>query len=358
MDRRSVMSLLIFITIFLSTWHIMLQQQEQFYEATQPSTNNFITPSMSAMLTSANESAVSDALYDVDSIPKNDFSQLIDLTDFQFVVNTMTCRNLTRQPLVVILVHSAPGNFDKRRTIRETWGERDERALLRFFVGRVVNNTNVDEKLSHEMNLYGDIVQGSFEDTYWNLTYKHVMVLKWFVYYCPNAKYLLKTDDDVLINTPLLYDLIESPRPEYSQLYQKKRVFCSLTKEVVRVKRTFRSKWRVSFKEYPDKFYPLFCPGYVILYTADVVPLLYQVAQKLPYFRIDDVHITGTAAVKSNVTVEYPVDAFALPKEVDLNKEFLFLGPNADEEDIRRVWKEIKNNYHKTVGYDNEIPQK
>ncbi|CAH1716720.1 unnamed protein product [Chironomus riparius] len=356
MDRRSIMSLLIGITLFLSTWHIMLQQQEQYYDVTLP-TNNFITPSLSSQ---TNESAAfSNFLYDspesldLDNLPKNDFSQLIDLNDFKFLMNTKTCKDLNKQPLVVILIHSAPHNDNKRKTIRETWGSKDSRSLLRFFVGNV-NKTSLEEKINLENEIHGDIVQGNFDDAYRNLTYKHVMVLKWFVYFCPDAKYLLKTDDDVLINTPLLYDVLDKPTPSFNQLYRSKTIFCTKAEEV-RVKRTFRSKWRVSFKEYPDKYYPTFCPGYIILYTADVVPQLYHQAQKLPYFWIDDVHITGTTATKSNISIEWPGDAFLMNLDkLKENTNFLFSGPDLTENEIRSTWKLIKSNGKNLVNYSSE----
>jgi hypothetical protein len=36
------------------------------------------------------------------------------------------------------------------------------------------------------------------------MTYKHIMALKWVVYFCPGVRYVLKTDDDTFVNTPVL----------------------------------------------------------------------------------------------------------------------------------------------------------
>lgn len=50
--------------------------------------------------------------------------------------------------------------------------------------------------------------KGSFIDTYHNLTYKHVMNLKWFNTHCSGVKYLIKMDDDVLMNVPAVIDYL------------------------------------------------------------------------------------------------------------------------------------------------------
>ena len=44
-----------------------------------------------------------------------------------------------------------------------------------------------------------------FQDIYYNLTLKTVMGLKWTSIYCNQAKYIMKTDDDIFVNIPLLH---------------------------------------------------------------------------------------------------------------------------------------------------------
>jgi Galactosyltransferase len=342
MERRSLMSLLIGVTLCVSVWHIMLQQQqqEQFYETTSLLNDSITIPPSSTVVVVDEE------------LPKNDFSQLIDLEDFEFVIAPKTCKELARPPTLVIHVHSAPDNFHKRTVIRETWGSQrqDTRALLLFLVG-TVNSTNLQEKLEVESKKNGDVVQGSFEDSYRNLTYKHVMALKWFVYNCHEARYLLKTDDDVFINLPLMNSYLEAPTELSSPFHRGKLLFCH---EIARakVKRTYRSKWRVSYDEYLDSYFPSHCPGFVILYSADVVYQLYQEAQRQPYFWIDDVHITGNVATKLNISIS-PSDSLYLSVDdqrdllagkIDIeNVAFFFAQPNLKETEIRKLWKLVEN---------------
>ena len=45
------------------------------------------------------------------------------------------------------------------------------------------------------------VAQEDFADTYHNLTYKGVAALKWIDMYCSQAVFVLKTDDDIFVNT-------------------------------------------------------------------------------------------------------------------------------------------------------------
>lgn len=342
------MSLFVGLTLCVSLWQIMLQQQQQepFIDSTPILIsllgNESIGPSF---ISSTIVSNVSPGIQ-LELLPKNDFSQLIDLDNFEFLLNHQACRELEQKPILVIIVHSAPNNFNKRMIIRETWGTEDPRALLIFMIG-AVDSSNLQDDIQRENKVHGDLVQGDFKDAYRNMTYKHVMALKWFVYNCPEARFLLKTDDDVFVNTPLLFDSLGTPNELYKSFNRGRLLFCN---EVLRskVKRSFRSKWRVSYSEYHDKYYPNHCPGFAILYSSDVVFQLYREAQKLPYFWIDDVHLTGNVATKLNISIT-PANSLSLNGDQQnnlLNEDtqskdvpFLFALPNLGEAVIRKLWK-------------------
>ena len=49
----------------------------------------------------------------------------------------------------------------------------------------------------------------SFQDSYHNLTLKTVMGLKWTSIFCPHAQFILKTDDDIYVNVPLLTSVVK-----------------------------------------------------------------------------------------------------------------------------------------------------
>ena len=59
-----------------------------------------------------------------------------------------------------------------------------------------------------------------FQDIYYNLTLKTVMGLKWSSIYCSQVKYVMKTDDDIFVNVPLLHQVAvkESQAPFTNQI--------------------------------------------------------------------------------------------------------------------------------------------
>lgn len=348
-ERKPLMSLLIGVMLCFSLWHFMLQQQQEEMFNHLPQFRLEVGND-SIMLFMPQTKKPIHVFHLLEDLPKNDLNQLIDLENFEFLINQRTCNNLDYMPKVlVILVHSAPNNFYKRRVIRETWGRKDPRGFTFFLIG-AVNSTNLQEKIILENNEHKDIVQGNFQDSYRNMTYKHMMAFKWFVYNCPNAKYLLKTDDDIFVNSPLIYRYLESPPMKYEQFHQNRLLFCSEIKRA-KVKRTFRSKWRVSYDEFLDSYFPSHCPGFSILYSADIVFQLYLQAQNLPYFWIDDVHITGNVASKLNIPIASTGNFFLSDKQQQdmlsglLNpneRPFFFARPNLSEADIRNLWKVVQ----------------
>lgn len=351
LERKSFMSLLLGLSVCTFFGHLMLQQEPpQYIDPAPPfsasALDNESIASFTTSSTDINYSAPSEM--QMEGLPKNDFSHLIDLENFEYLINHPTCKERKKRPLVVVLVHSAPENYHKRTIIRETWGAKDARALLFFIIG-AVNSTNLQDKIDLEDKVHEDVVQGNFRDAYRNMTYKHVMALKWFLYDCPKARYLLKTDDDVFVNTPLLYNYLESPSPAVGQQFPSERLLLCFEITSAKVKRSYRSKWRVSFDEYPEKYFPNHCPGFSILYSADVVKQLYLKAQQLKYFWIDDVHITGSVASKLNLTISPANGLFLNPYEQrDLlqgqqhSTTFLFAQPNLNEQDIRALWDLVR----------------
>lgn len=276
-------------------------------------------------------------------LSRSDYFNLLNITDFTFEVLNKVCSNSS--VLLLVLVHSSPKNFVKRKTIRETWGQNSENIKIVFMIG-AVNDSNLQKLLLKENNVNSDIIQGNFVDAYRNMTYKHVMSLKYAVYHCPQAKYILKTDDDVFVNMPTIVGFLKyglSPNGADNLM------LCVLIRNAL-VLRSYRSKWRVSFKEYPYRRYPPYCIGWAILYSPDVVFALYKAAQKNDYFWIDDVHITGIIADQVHIVhtdveplVLFNKDVKALVQsEIKSYKPFLFGGPDLDPSEIRALWNFVQ----------------
>ncbi|CAG9841012.1 unnamed protein product [Diabrotica balteata] len=273
-------------------------------------------------------------------LPTEDYNRLLNIS-FNFSIMNQVCQE-SNSVLVLMVVHSAPLNFDKRQAIRDTWGQMDETKKIVFLIGDP-SSLEEQKNIEAESTLFGDIVQGNFIDTYRNLTYKHVTVLKYFIYHCPHAKFLLKTDDDVFVNWPsmknfLTYDLCPGDR---------QTIYC-ITRTHSHVDRN-ESKWVVTFEEYSEEFYPPYCLGYFIVYTPEVVFTLYKEAQKSNSFLwVDDAFVTGILFKNLNYT-HTDIESLVLSGDnLDaINKDFTnvtiksFLFRLMGKTEMQTVWKYV-----------------
>ncbi|KAH8285988.1 hypothetical protein KR054_000486 [Drosophila jambulina] len=277
-------------------------------------------------------------------------THLMDLPDFEYKINQPAC---DKDVEALVLIHSAIDNAEKRRLIRDTWAKPSyiNRTPLRviFLLGAVSSEhvPSWQNYIEWEIKYFGDIIQGNFLDAYRNMTYKHVMALKWFTENCAHAQLLVKVDDDVFVNTPQLVKYMEDPTlPEHKLLAQPDLLLCRGVKES-RVKRSYRSKWRVTYKEYPHRFYPHYCPGMAIVYASDVVHRLYNAAQKAKYFWVDDVLVTGILAEETGIKIT-PLKHYLGSKAVwqllegatDLDDPpFLFTNDAVKPEEVFGIWQ-------------------
>lgn len=260
-------------------------------------------------------------------------STLLDLQDFSFTRLVDKC-NHTGPLLWAGMVLSAPGHFYHRRQIRSTWA--NHRQVV-FLLGKA--NATIQLLIENEAREFGDIVQGNFIDSYRNMTYKHVMGLLWAKKHCSSASFILKTDDDVFVNTAYLDSYLPS-------LPDQRLIFCPVMTASL-VQRSYRSKWRVSPEEYSGRWYPSYCSGWVIVYSPDVVNLLYSQVQKEPYFWIDDVHITGTAAEKLNIThtpiLELGLSEYETEKVLEGKPRSDFLFSLTVPKNFQRLWTMVND---------------
>uniref|UniRef100_A0A8D9ED28 Hexosyltransferase n=1 Tax=Cacopsylla melanoneura TaxID=428564 RepID=A0A8D9ED28_9HEMI len=276
MSRRR--KLLLLVTAFICTCYLVMSHSGHSADIAFVLSNSV-----------TRENFNSTSAFSIDSLPLNDSSQLINITNFKFLINP-TC---SQSPYIVV-VSSAPGNYHKRHLIRSTWGLG---VPLYFFFGETANNQTLLDTESAE---YHDVVQGSFIDSYRNLTYKHTMVFKWVLYNCPRVRYVLKIDDDVFINVAKLDEFLTQTLSPYGT---RNLLMCTEVFVDQLAIRTYRSKWRVSFAEYPHRLYPPYCIGASLLYSPDIMFKLYQsLQQDGKYFWVDDVFITGIVFSNLNLT--------------------------------------------------------
>lgn len=187
---------------------------------------------------------------------EDNYTQLIDISNFTFKINPQPCKDYPAGLLLMIIISSNPYNRENRMVIRNTWGRNHDSTKVVFLVGETGNLT-IAQKIQNESIKYGDIVQGNFVDVYRNMTYKHVMGLKWVAHHCPKAKYVLKTDDDIVVNSREMTHFLAR---ELSPWGAKDLITCQVL-ENAKVQRSKKSKWKVTTEEYASTYYPTYCAG-------------------------------------------------------------------------------------------------
>ncbi|XP_021003660.1 beta-1,3-galactosyltransferase 1 isoform X2 [Parasteatoda tepidariorum] len=288
------------------------------------------------------------------SLLADDLKFLVDKPGFKFLINNKRCEG-SNSIFLVVFIHSAPANFRNRQVIRDTWGREDNlpQDLIRvvFLLGSVTDPF-MQRRINQENNLYHDIVQGNFFDSYRNLTYKHVMGLKWVTHYCRQARFIFKADDDIFVD---IFQLTNFLKETFGPTGGVANIMMCYVYRTPPVKRSQRSKWRVSFKEYPGRYYPSYCAGWGIILSPDVVFKLYLQSSKIPYFWVDDVHVTGTLAELVGVshldfTEKLDVNNIDIEKWIDskdVMRPYLFGTPNSDMATILTLWNRTLQYYQR-----------
>ena len=203
--------------------------------------------------------------------------------------NTNICEGI-KDILFLVLVHTATDHFTRRQSYRETWANvslyQTHKMRIVFLLG-LPNNESLQANIEDENNIHGDIVQGNFIDSYRNLTHKGVMGLRWVKENCKQAKFIVKIDDDMFVNTLLIIENVLVKHLKAS------RMIIGRVQKSARIKRN--GKWKVDEHEFFKMArYPFpYCMGYFVILTSDIIEQLYEAAKVTPFFWIDDVYLFG-----------------------------------------------------------------
>ncbi|CAJ0931153.1 unnamed protein product [Ranitomeya imitator] len=156
---------------------------------------------------------------------------------YKFLINQPDkCKN--RKPFLVIMILGLCYDSESRHAIRETW-------------------ERIQDLLGEESEIFGDIVQQDFMDTYYNLTLKTLMDNL--------VHHLLNPDLPVRQNYFTGY-IVANTGPLRSKAY----------------------KWYVPEEVYPNKTYPPYCSGTGYVFSADLAKKIYDVAQEIRVIPMED----------------------------------------------------------------------
>ncbi|CAF1220814.1 unnamed protein product [Rotaria sp. Silwood1] len=289
---------------------------------------------------------------------------IVNPHDFSYILNpgySVCNTNNSSSIYILVYVHSGPTNYRRRIVIRETWSTRTLFSDLRliFMIGKT-SDENIMKSIQYENEIYQDIVQEDFIDAYKNLTYKGIMALKWISIYCSKVKYILKVDDDIVVNTFTLINhlkFLDKLNPVREQT-----ILCLLW-QAMTVMRDSKSKWYLSKEDFPLDLFPPYCSGSAYILTGDMAAKMYNASLYVPFFWVDDYYITGAVASAANVTYTQLGSLYTIPEQIAHSRfmsskafyTIMFGHFPGSMNNMREVWRRIlisqKYKYPKYVQY-------
>ncbi|VVD01290.1 unnamed protein product, partial [Leptidea sinapis] len=185
---------------------------------------------------------------------------------------------------LLALVSSSPDNFEARDAIRKTWGKELPTFFLLGLNGYQEDDLTTDNYLEAKMN--HDVIIYQFRDHYQNLTLKTALMLQWSSARCPAARFLLKTDDDVLVNPWAMRRIVEG---SYDSLI-------GYRKEHNKLHRVEYSKWYIPRWLLAEDYVPEYLSGTGYLINGKHIDDMLQAAHTVPLINLEDVYFTYLVA--------------------------------------------------------------
>ena len=104
---------------------------------------------------------------------------------------------------ILYVVMTSSEDFEGRQGVRETWGSVktfDGKNFEVVFLTALSMNADVNARLNEEMVRHADVVRLNYYDRKERMIFKAIMVHRFAVEHCPNAKYVARATEDVMFS--------------------------------------------------------------------------------------------------------------------------------------------------------------
>lgn len=260
----------------------------------------------------------------------------------------------SERPIALLLVvKSAIGNFDCRKAIRASWGTENDNfsseGILRtvFLLGYDFAQPDLQAEVEWEANAHQDVIQGQFQDYYYNNILKTMMGIHWAFHNCPKVKYFLFIDDDYYFSPKNLLHFLRNFSNYRGCSLNAYSDSCHLFaghvfKNSVPI-RWYFNKWHVSIDEYPYSQYPPYITGGAyVLSRISLVHIYYATLYVMP-FKFDDIFL-GMAAIVAEIKLWHEPRFYLHEKKYSLNGYKMVIASHGfkDSKKLVRIWNEQK----------------
>ena len=188
---------------------------------------------------------------------------------------------------VIIAIPTSPSQYIERIAIRATWCNstltRSKKVKCVFCCATSDISTNVDQFLKEEAELYNDIVQFPFRNSYLNLTRLQFSSYSWIAKHIPSAKFIIRSDSDMFVNPDLIVKkLIPYPKKNF--------IYGVLIDGGIPIRHPLSKYYFPKWLFAEDRF-PAYVSGCFYIWSTDVLGKVINASDVIrPIHYIDDVY--------------------------------------------------------------------
>uniref|UniRef100_A0A8C5M883 Hexosyltransferase n=1 Tax=Leptobrachium leishanense TaxID=445787 RepID=A0A8C5M883_9ANUR len=290
-------------------WNREQQRLDRLYNPILNLLNNAtveeLLASNASLLNSCDRDAsVESSIKDFQNLPDRfkDFLYYLRCKNYSLVLDQpLKCKD---KPFLLLAIKSLTPQFDRRQAIRESWGKElkiNNMTVVRVFLlgdtPTADNNPDLSGMVRYESELHNDILMWNYRDTFFNLTLKEVLFLKWVSHSCPDVQFVFKGDDDVFVNTHQILDYLKTLSAD-----KAKDLFIGDVIKDAGPHRDKKLKYYIPETVFEGS-YPPYAGGGGFLYSGNLALRLHNVTSRVLLYPIDDVY-TGMCLEKLGLAPE------------------------------------------------------
>ncbi|XP_070615689.1 beta-1,3-galactosyltransferase 9 [Erythrolamprus reginae] len=272
-------------------------------------------------------------------------SMKANISQAYVISNPEACSN--RDIFLLVLTFSSPQNLSRRNAIRKTWANvtyvQGYTTLVLFVLGKPSSATAQAEVIK-ESNQQRDLIQGTFLDTFENQILKIKRAIEWTITYCPEARFILKVDEDMFANLQTLVEYLLHSRTHPEDIYLGRVIHPNVPDK------EFHNGSFTSVRKYLGRYYPDYCSVTALVISQDVARKIYVTSGEVPPSLPPGIFV-GVCAKAAGV-VPIHSSRFSGEKPIWYNRccyKYIFTSTVSETSRFLREWEEMKGDEDCTI---------